>query len=38
LENASHIQDAGDHDFPPHIRATAVEWFRYWIARSDELK
>lgn len=29
---------AGDHDFPPHVRATAVEWFRYWFARVDELK
>jgi hypothetical protein len=23
---------AGDHDFPPSVRAAAVEWFRRWLA------
>jgi hypothetical protein len=23
---------AGDHDFPPPVRAAAIDWFRRWLA------
>jgi hypothetical protein len=24
---------AGDHDFPPDVRAAAMEWFRRWFSQ-----
>ncbi len=30
-ENVRYVWYAGDHDFPPELRAAAVEWFRRWL-------
>ena len=26
---------AGDHDFPPPVRAAAVQWFKRWLSPGD---
>jgi hypothetical protein len=30
-DRVSYVWYPGDHDFPPHIRKEAVEWFRRWL-------
>lgn len=30
-ERVKYVWYPGDHDFPPHVRKEAVEWFRRWL-------
>jgi hypothetical protein len=32
-DHARYMWCAGDHDFPPPVRAAAVEWFRRWLVK-----
>jgi hypothetical protein len=30
-EKVKYVWYPGDHDFPPAMRAAAVDWFRKWL-------
>ena len=30
-DRARYVWYPGDHDYPPHVRKEAVEWFKRWL-------